>query len=326
MTSSELMVKAKYEIEHLDVTRFKYATGINSFMSGMFKNWDRKETVDLDLRGWDVSNFEDLSELFILREEINTIDVTGWKTTKCKDMHEMFSFCVNLTKIIGLNTLDTSNVEYMNNMFAHDYKLEEIDVSNFNTRNLKSAAKMFYSTQKLKRIDLSSFKLSSVRMDAMFYYSGVSEIIGLKVSGFSSLSGLFAYCSNLKIIDVSGFDMSDIGDISNMFSYCVNLKEVKGFSSLNASEIRDMCGTFEGCRSIEEIDISGWVGHSSPKGIDMRFTFADCNNLKEVKGLPFLDDMLDIQALEQSLQRQQSAFWKSLNVDYFSYILPFAVG
>ena len=75
----------------------------------------------------------------------------------------------NLSSIIGLEYLNTSEVTNMSFMFASCYKLSEINLSGFNTSKVTNMSNMFLSCSSLKTLDLSSFNTKSVtEMQSMF--------------------------------------------------------------------------------------------------------------------------------------------------------------
>ena len=75
-----------------------------------------------------------------------SIDLTGIDSSKVTDMSFMFYGCRNRAlNIIGVNVLDTKNVEYMSCMFQSCKWLKSLDVSKFNTEKVKDMNGMFNS-------------------------------------------------------------------------------------------------------------------------------------------------------------------------------------
>ncbi|AWN34127.1 MULTISPECIES: MucBP domain-containing protein [Lactobacillus] len=70
----------------------------------------------------------------------------------------LFSY-LNVTKINGLDKLDTSKVTNMSNMFFDSTKIVSLDLSSFNTANVTNFNMMFVADKSLESVDLSSFSI-----------------------------------------------------------------------------------------------------------------------------------------------------------------------
>ena len=127
-----------------------------------------------------------------------------------------FGNCFYLTKIEGIENLNTQNVTDMRNMFTCCYELTSLDVSNFNTQNVEDMTDMFLSCEKLSLLDLSNFNTANV-MDMSSMFSGCSTLQTIfasdkfvtdKVFGGDDM---FVDCENLKgFIDyISNPDKTD---------------------------------------------------------------------------------------------------------------------
>lgn len=84
------------------------------------------------------------SEMF--KDLTNLTKITGLEnldTTATSDMRYMFANCRNLTSIDGIANLQTSKVTNMSFMFAGCSKLASLDLSSFNTANTKYVESMF---------------------------------------------------------------------------------------------------------------------------------------------------------------------------------------
>ena len=103
----------------------------------------------LDLTTFDVSNVENMGWMFECMgcEETDlTINISGWDTSNVTDMGGMFGSCGSWeynVNIIGLETMNTSNVVYMYEMFTWS-TITELDLTNWDTRNAESMDGMFY--------------------------------------------------------------------------------------------------------------------------------------------------------------------------------------
>lgn len=91
-----------------------------------------------------------------------------------------------LKTIIGIENLNTSEVEYMYSMFSECCSLTELDLSGFNTANVVSMGSMFEGCSQLKTLDISGFNTANV----------------------DNMLDMFSGCSNLRTINIGGNDFS----------------------------------------------------------------------------------------------------------------------
>ena len=144
--------------------------------------------------------------------------------------YQWFYCFPNLTKITGIEYLNTSEVITMRCMFEGCEKLTNLDVSHFNTSKVSDMSIMFCGCEKLESLDLSSFNTSSVTdMYAMF--SGCSSLQSLDVSSFNTckvtdMSSMFSGCSSLQSLDLSSFNTSSVTSMYSMFSDCIKLESL----------------------------------------------------------------------------------------------------
>ena len=104
----------------------------------------------------------------------------------------------NLTQIIGIENLNTSEVTDMSGMFEYCKSLTTLDVSHFDTKQVENMSNMFYNCYALTSIDLRYFDVSSV----------------------DDMSKMFYNCSNLTTIYANkDWNMSDLNS-ENMFYAC----------------------------------------------------------------------------------------------------------
>ena len=172
------------------------------------------------------------SEMF--KDLTNLTKITGLEnldTTATSDMRYMFANCRNLTSIDGIANLQTPKVTNMSFMFAGCSKLASLDLSNFNTANTKYVESMFQDCENLKNIKFSpDFTIAKVNnINRMF--SGCSSLTALDLSKFNTrqvkwMIGTFMDCSSLTKLDLSSFDTSNVIDMNGMFNNCSSLKEL----------------------------------------------------------------------------------------------------
>ena len=172
------------------------------------------------------------SEMF--KDLTNLTKITGLEnldTTATSDMRYMFANCRNLTSIDGIANLQTPKVTNMSFMFAGCSKLARLDLSNFNTANTSQVESMFQDCENLQCIKFSpNFTIAKVNnINRMF--SGCSSLTALDLSKFNTrqvkwMIGTFMDCSSLTKLDLSSFDTSNVIDMNGMFNNCSSLKEL----------------------------------------------------------------------------------------------------
>ena len=138
--------------------------------------------TSLDLSSFDTSQVSDMCGMFSGCSCLTRVDLSSFDTSKVTDISIMFYddySLKNSTDIIGLNLLNTSNVENMNTIFASCSGLTSLDLSNFNTSNVTNMEEMFSGCIGLTSIDVSKFDTSKVTsMQSMF--KGCSSLTHIK--------------------------------------------------------------------------------------------------------------------------------------------------
>ena len=137
------------------------------------------------------------------------------------DLNSAFANNSNLT-YADLNSLNTSNVTDMNNMFYGTlFYLTTLDVSNWDTSNVTNMSNMFYYANSLKNLDVSKWDTRNVTdMNGMFV--NTSSLTSLDVSKWDTskvtdMSYMFYNASGLTNLDVSNWDTGKVTDMSRMF-------------------------------------------------------------------------------------------------------------
>ena len=185
---------------------------------------------------------------------------------KVNSASEMFKGLANLTKITGLENLDTSATSDMRYMFADCKNLTSIDgIDNLQTTKVTNMSFMFAGCSKLASLDLSSFNTANT----------------------SYVESMFQDCENLQNIKFSpDFTIAKVDDISHMFSGCSSLTALY-LSKFNTSQVKKMIWTFKDCSSLTKLDLSSF---DTANVIDMNGMFNNCSNLKELDLRSFIID------------------------------------
>ena len=135
--------------------------------------WERYHNNNsfIDLTDIDVSELDDLSDIFTRLNEVEVIDISGWDTSNVTSMDDMFRKCAKLKNIIGIENLDVSKLEDANGMFYMCENLVELDLTNWNTISLENMSDMFYNCSNLKIIkNIENWQLPNINdVSYMFY-------------------------------------------------------------------------------------------------------------------------------------------------------------
>ena len=195
MTSTSSMFSGCKALKQLNSRNFIKSSITD--MSRMFSNCSVLKTIDVS--GWDTSNVTNISYLFNNCSNLN-VDISELKFGKLTNVSGLFAGCTSIvgeltlpimdtelctnfmnmfyncgaSKIKRLESLNTSNVTNMNQMFAYMRKLTELDISMWNTKKVTTMAQTFNSCTSL-------LTLSAVHADGVtsisYMFSGTTNII-----------------------------------------------------------------------------------------------------------------------------------------------------
>ena len=137
----------------------------------------------------------------------------SFQSVKPTSLSAWFSYMKSLTKIEGLEYLNTSEATTMKWMFASSDKLTSLDLSHFNTSKVTDMSGMFYDCKGLTSLNLNSFDVS-------------------KVANFADM---FVDCSAMNTIfcENDWSTASTPTNSANMFYGCSSLKGGNGSSASN---------------------------------------------------------------------------------------------
>ena len=126
----------------------------------------------IDLTDIDVSELDDLSDVFGILDKAKVVDISGWDTSNVINMSYMFNRCTKLKKIIGIENLDVSKLESANGMFYCCKNLVELDLTNWNPISLENAYEMFSSCSNLKIIkNIENWQLPNIKEVSFMFYN-----------------------------------------------------------------------------------------------------------------------------------------------------------
>ncbi len=185
------------------------------------------------------------------------------------DSSNLFNGYSNVTDIIGLENLDTSNVIIMMDMFDNMSSLSSIDLSSFNTSNVSNMFEMFKDCSSITNLDLSAFDTSHV-INIAKMFSNMASLQELNLSNwklndalakdFSSVTWLQPYDNveiPLKTIILNNVDTANVTTVENMFSDLNNL-ETLDLSAFDTDNLVNMNGMIFGSNKLQTLNLSNW--------------------------------------------------------------------
>ena len=217
-----------------------------------------------------------------------------------KDSSYLFANLRNITNIIGLENLETSEVTGMGQMFFYfGYeKLTKLELpENFNTLNVTDMNGMFAACgyKAMETLILpNGFDTSNViGMNGMFSECGYTSMTILNLpenfntSNVIDMSWMFARCGENKLTALKlseKFNTSKVKNMAYMFYYCgyEKLTKLELPESFDTSNVTDMGGMFAACgyKAMETLTLSNKFDTS--KVISMNGMFSSCGT-KELK-------------------------------------------
>ena len=207
----------RIELKTFKVIKFKNATSLeNSWKnaSSLFYRNDSLKSVDFGDFNY---NFENLSYMFAGCFRLKKIDVSNIITNNIETLEYIFGGCSKLNEINLLkNNVDTNKLINISFMFYECLNLTKIHgIEYLNTSKVKNMGSLFRKCHNLKSLNLSSFNTSNVEnMELMFYNTErIEQIYGIEnfdTSKVENMNMMFSYCNRLKHLDISNFKLNAI--------------------------------------------------------------------------------------------------------------------
>ena len=192
-----------------------------------------------------------------------------------------FVECHCLTKIEGIENLNTESVEDMSYMFGNCSSLSSLDLSKLNTAKVENMAYMFYYCRSLSSLNLSNINTANVKnMAHMFYYC--QSLSSLDLSNFNTanvedMAYMFYNCNKLSSLNVTNFNTANVTDMEKMFYSCSKLSSLD-LTNFNTAKVKNMRSMFWNCSALTTIYVSDkFVTGQVTSDSDM---FLYCSNLK----------------------------------------------
>lgn len=217
------------------------------------------------------------------------IDVSGFSTASCNDISFMFSNSRSLVEARLPRTLDVENLKNMERMFEECKHLTSVVFPETVTggksdsdgvANL-AAHGMFYGCESLQSLDasvLGAVGLSDIHnmfTDCINLTSVVMPNLLPSYNGQVNIQGVFKDCSKLESVDLSPV-FEDLEratwwskdyillNIAEAFYGCSSIGQISFPSKKKlkiSGSISEMRDAFNGCQSLEQLDLTGFVNY-----------------------------------------------------------------
>ena len=200
------------------------------------------------------------------------------RPTSC---YRWFADCYCLTKIEGIENLNTESVEDMSYMFGNCNSLSSLDLSKLNTAKVENMAYMFYYCRSLSSLNLSNINAANVKnMAYMFYYCRSLSSLNLSninTANVKNMAYMFYYCQSLSSLNLSNINTANVTDMEKMFYSCSKLSSLD-LTNFNTAKVKNMRSMFWNCSALTTIYVSDkFVTGQVTSSSDM---FLYCSNLK----------------------------------------------
>ena len=192
------------------------------------------------------------------------IDNTFAKYDGIKSTHSWFCEFKNLTEIVGLQNLNTSNVTNMSSMFRECVSLTDLDLNSFDTSSVTDMEGMFWGCSSLTYLDLSSFNTKNVTKMSKLYYAHF----------WTATAGIFQECRSLRTIFIgNSWSTESLEENSCMFLNCTNL--VGGDGTVYDENYTDKTRAYAGKDGYLTLKRNNGIQHYLNSLTDVEDTYVD---------------------------------------------------
>ena len=271
----------------------------------------------VSFKGSNLSSIQTVEGMFYHLKQVAEINLegTGLAPTNCS---RMFDKCFLVTTIDGLESMDTSAVTNMDNMFYQCQSMTEFDFTKFDYSSVTTMEKMLFDSgfevinftgktmPHLANVNLmfggtnvkESPKLTAYAAAKKVYFTdckmpalasmkhlfldnpNIEEVYfdGFESTSITDMSELFLRSASLKKVDFNGAKLTATTSIGSMFSGCSNLEEVY-LKECDMSSVGSAAELFKGCTSLETVSANNWDLTSASS---LKGMFSGCTNLSTV--------------------------------------------
>ena len=306
------MFSACSSLPYLDLSSFN--TAKVSDMEAMFEDCDNLQI--LDLSNFNTRNLRNMDNMFFACNNLTSIDLSSFNTDSVTNMKELFALCPNLRTIYASTSFNTYSLQdrelqmfrgctslvggqgttYDDNNYDDSYAHidggpnypgyftavpTEPEAYAFYTSS-NTTLTFCYDTQRRNRMG-TTYDLNTGSNNPGWVTDGTNAVV-TKVSIYSSFSivlptstyNWFGGMAELETIKgISNLYTSEVTNMAHMFDGCGSLESLN-VSGFNTSNVTDMSNMFAGCGSLESLDVSGF---NTAKVTNMSCMFKDCSSV-----------------------------------------------
>ena len=212
---------------------------------------------------------------------LETVDLSHLNFEDCHTMQAMFRNDERLTKITGIDKIDTSQIFNMDDLFYGCNNITSLKLNNWDVSKVTSMDYIFGYCSSLKSLSLAGWDVSSCEsLEGLFYHclnmTTTGDLSSWDVSSSVSFSHLFDGCTKLRNVgDLSSWAVGDqCTDLSYMFSSCSRLSGIGDLSSWDVDHVTSFSHLFNDAPSLGYEGVSEW--NVSDQCTDLSYMF--CGN------------------------------------------------
>ncbi len=234
-----------------------FNTSYVATMRNMFRDCQSLTTIDLS--HFDTSNVVDMKSMFSRCISLTSLNVSYLDTSNVTTMDFMFYCSINLTSL-DISSFNTSNVTTMLGMFAGYDSFgnmgltQIIGIETIDTSNVTNIQAMFQKCSSLTTLDLSGWNTSSLQNMYGFLLDcgGLTSInlTGWDTTHVTDMTGAFQNLTSLTTLDLSSFSTPALTATYKMFEGDSLLTTINATSNFDVSNVTNSSMMFNGCTSI----------------------------------------------------------------------------
>ena len=234
-------------------------------------------------------------QMFLFGGNLNKNDVIGYNLTNTKLGPYSYKFFCNKVTNDSASLIDISGLTSLSYMFKNNFRLVDVDLSDWDISNITKIHGMFEGCSNLESVDLSGLDFSNITQ-ASYTTTSMSSLYNV----ITTTHGIFDGCNALTTVDVTGcklnsatafpicqyatdgvesLDVSAVVNASNMFKNNTKLTGDLDLTDWDLSSVTNASSMFMGCSNITGIDLSGVDAGNSTNANDI---FNGCGDITSI--------------------------------------------
>ena len=216
----------------------EYPALIDSITAGSGESYERPDFYELRTKGG--TDYRGLF-CYAYTKPGEDVIISDFDSSRVTDMSYMFSYAGNSAgEIIGLHSLDFSSVRNMAFMFYMCSAGGNINLSGISFPEAKDTNRMFANNYYIKAIDVSNVDMPKVTDAGYMFAVGSSSLVtsinltGINMPSITTAENMFNYCAKVTSLDVSGINFSKVTNINALFYNCKLLVDITGEIDLSS--------------------------------------------------------------------------------------------